>query len=63
MKNLTLFFLLIILVSHLYAQDAVSKIHFGATLNPQMNMTSFGGSKYVQKENSFCFGLHHFPLI
>lgn len=57
MKKLTLFLLLVLCALNLDAQDAVRKVHFGVTVNPQLNFTSFEKVPNVKKENSFCLGV------
>lgn len=56
MKNLTLILFLAVSSLQLFSQDAVRKVNFGITVNPQMNLTSFGGNKNVEKVKSLCFG-------
>ncbi len=55
MKNLTLLLFLGLSAFQLDAQDPVRKVHFGVTVNPQINLSSFGSGESVEKANSISY--------
>lgn len=57
MKSLTLLFLLLFACLNLVAQEPVKKVHFGISINPQMNFSSFDKAPNVEIANSFCLGV------